>query len=464
MSPHKQGPSALARAKSSHPSLRHASLSGLLALSALACDLTNFESQGDAGHDSGVGTITSPASSGDASVTTPEPASSPAVPGSVTPTASADPPAPSSPNPGPADPANPIDSPAGPSPSTSQDPPTPTMPTSGPEVNTSTDAPTDGAADAGAGNSSTEPSDSGATSAVPTEAAADASVDQTSTDGSSSVDAGSSDADAAPPLPDECPDQAEQTLRGSCGCGFTPSADCEALEHQLVHRYSFSGSGQVATDSVGTADGTIVGASLNANGRLSLSGANQYVNLPSGLISALSSTTLEMWITWTGNSDWERIFDFGNVVAGNPKTYLFLTPRSAATSSGGGGWGGWNGSGSSSTLTFGFSLDGSDNAEYLQASNPLARNAPKHLALAIDGTAHQSELFVDGVSQGTADFSIQLSQVIDSANRLGRSQFTDDPNFQGEFDEFRIYDHALTLAQVTKSIELGPDATFSSVP
>jgi hypothetical protein len=57
-------------------------------------------------------------------------------------------------------------------------------------------------------------------------------------------------------------------------------------------------------------------------------------------------------------------------------------------------------------------------------------------------------------------FTGQLSQISDVNNWLGRSQYSNDPELNATFDEFRIYDVALTAAQIQTSATAGPDATF----
>jgi hypothetical protein len=71
----------------------------------------------------------------------------------------------------------------------------------------------------------------------------------------------------------------------------------------LAHRYRFDGFGEVVTDSVGGADGVVVGSSLaQVNDGVVLSGgaAAEYVELPAGIISVLRSATFESWLTWAG--------------------------------------------------------------------------------------------------------------------------------------------------------------------
>jgi hypothetical protein len=70
----------------------------------------------------------------------------------------------------------------------------------------------------------------------------------------------------------------------------------------------------------------------------------------------------------------------------------------------------------------------------------------------VDGT------LVPGIGAGNpADTTLKLSHLNDVNNWLGRSNWTGDANFGGSFNEFRIYDHALTAADVGKSAFFGPN-------
>src|SRR5262249_47459020 len=106
------------------------------------------------------------------------------------------------------------------------------------------------------------------------------------------------------------------------------------LKAGLAHRYSFSGTGVVVTDSVGQADGTLIHTQLTGTGKLVLAGGttDQYVDLPNGLVRSLTNATFEAWATWNGGAGWQRLFDFGNSNAaegtqGVAVTTFYLTPQ-----------------------------------------------------------------------------------------------------------------------------------------
>ena len=102
----------------------------------------------------------------------------------------------------------------------------------------------------------------------------------------------------------------------------------------LIHRFSFTGQSREAIDSIGGADGTLEnGAVLDGAGHVVLDGADDFVDLPDGLISGLDSATLVGWLSWNGGRCWQRVFDFGSNdgssdggEVGNATTSVFATP------------------------------------------------------------------------------------------------------------------------------------------
>ena len=77
-----------------------------------------------------------------------------------------------------------------------------------------------------------------------------------------------------------------------------------------------------------------------------------------------------------------------------------------------------------------------------------------HVALTIDGTALR--LYIDGSPAGMATAPVGLGGITKSHNWLGRSQYAQDPEFEGSIDEFRIYPTARSAMQVSASESAGP--------
>ncbi|HEX6274782.1 MAG TPA: LamG domain-containing protein, partial [Polyangiaceae bacterium] len=267
---------------------------------------------------------------------------------------------------------------------------------------------------------------------------------------------------------------------GKCGCGMPETdtdmdgvpdcidmcvgyvdADCSALRSGLVHRYSFSGTGTTVTDSKGTAHGTAVNATLSGTGTLSLAGGNgsspPHVNLPNALLSTLTNATLETWVTWnqsgTTGRDWQRIFDFGTSGTEGMQTstppadmsYVFLTARAGT---------------SPNALRAAFTTTGTNNEIQVNAASALPTGTRQHVAVVLDAANDEFSIFLNGVRQTSVLFTGSLAGISDVNNWLGRSQYSNDYEFIGVFDEFRIYGIALTTAQVRTSSMGGPDAAF----
>jgi len=239
----------------------------------------------------------------------------------------------------------------------------------------------------------------------------------------------------------------------------------------LRHRYSFNDAAgsRTVTDSIGSANGTLVFASTNAPytnglpdgsgftgaGLLNLKGSNGCVGLPAGLVSQLSSVTFEAWVIWNGPSavGWQRIFDFGSNdqgtnASGTGTNYLILTPST----------------GDSRVLSFqettvnphgGIEDPG---AIILDGPSALPLAQETYVAVTYNPSADQALLYVNGALVGSLDANLNpLSNFADYNNWLGRSQWQVDPFYNGQFDEFRIWQGVLTGQQIANHFSGGPN-------
>ncbi len=257
---------------------------------------------------------------------------------------------------------------------------------------------------------------------------------------------------------------------GGALCASSP-ASCETLRGALVHRYRFEGTGTTVTDSVAGANGTVKGgATLSGDGELSLVGGTayqpDYVDLPNGIVSALTDATFETWIVWNGGQPWQRVFDFGDAMylncvyggtsapEGQPgacgRTYLYLIASTDADEG--------------SVIRTAYMKQPGEHPDDRQAlEGPRApTQAVLHLAVVVDDAQDRIQLFVDGAPQGAMTFYDHLSDLRDINNWLGRSQFADDATngFDGTYLEFRIYGAALSADELETSYLEGPDPAF----
>ncbi len=239
----------------------------------------------------------------------------------------------------------------------------------------------------------------------------------------------------------------------------------EPLVAGLRNRYDFSGTGTVLCDLVtslgGNRHGTIRGgAALDGSGSLGLDGVDDYVELPAGMIRRFTSVTLVVWFTWTDPRAraWSRVFDFGQVeaqdgVPGRSVGALFFTPLYQ------------DGPGTSTNM----SLDG-DNMVAANGARGFALDTLQQIAVVIDATVSPPILtsYVGAVLEGQTELVIpppgegaggpmKLADLDDTDCWLGQSQWSQDVHMQGVYEEFRIYDRALTQAELQHLLDLGPD-------
>jgi hypothetical protein len=99
--------------------------------------------------------------------------------------------------------------------------------------------------------------------------------------------------------------------------------------------------------------------------------------------------------------------------------------------------------------------DGPSDADVVITMGSPLPATKTHVAVVIDDNASVMRLYTNGVLRGTAPLVIGLSAIDDLDNYLGRSQFSYDPYFTGTIHEFRIYDRALTSAQLLESFNAG---------
>jgi hypothetical protein len=86
-------------------------------------------------------------------------------------------------------------------------------------------------------------------------------------------------------------------------------------------------------------------------------------------------------------------------------------------------------------------------------------NQDLHFVLTWDEASGQVKYYENGKEVGTLPSGVLMSDINDINDWLGRSQFTADANFQGEYDEFRVYNRILSPAEIAGDFQAGPDVT-----
>lgn len=212
----------------------------------------------------------------------------------------------------------------------------------------------------------------------------------------------------------------------------------------LINAYPINEtSGAVANDVMGNKDGTFVNSpSWNTQGKYNgavlfdggTATTSDYIDLPDGIVSGLSSDyTISTWVYMNSNSgsySYVRIFDFGN---SSTTGYVYLCPRT----------------GTNGGVQFSISQTTYTAEQSLSYATPLSLATWHHIVVTVQGNT--GRMYIDGTSVVTnTGMTLKPSVLGNTANNyFGKSQYSTDGYFSGRIDEFRIYNVALTGAQVT---------------
>ncbi|NUO46270.1 MAG: family 43 glycosylhydrolase, partial [Streptomyces sp.] len=220
----------------------------------------------------------------------------------------------------------------------------------------------------------------------------------------------------------------------------TVSAEGPDVPADLLLEYGFDETGgNIARDASGhgyhgtyartPAFGTgVEGGSFKMSGD---AGTSPYVKIPNGVLRNADSVTVSTYAKWQGGASFQWLFGLGP----DSDKYLFATPSNG-------------GSSLYSAIT-----EASWSAESkLTAGSQLTPGEWRHVTVTLDGTTGLMVLYVDGVEAARTTTGIKPSELYDAnkdySGYIGRSLYSADPYFAGEVDDFRIYDRALSAAEV----------------
>jgi hypothetical protein len=219
----------------------------------------------------------------------------------------------------------------------------------------------------------------------------------------------------------------------------------------LMHQYTFNDG--TANDSVGGANGALMGGATLFGGQVHLSGApTQFVNLPGPAIAINTYTdaTFEGWFTYNNSaSHWQRLFDFGPAYSDpNPGHYLFYTPNSDVI-----GLGGTQNSLAEMAI---FNSTGDRSRAFGGAT--LSTGVLHYVAVTFAGSTRLMSLYVDGTLKGSVTALTPLLSMGNANAYLGASNYPSDPKLNGAIDEFDVYNTALDATTIAAHYAAGPVA------
>jgi hypothetical protein len=224
----------------------------------------------------------------------------------------------------------------------------------------------------------------------------------------------------------------------------------------ITHRYDFTND---ANDVVGGLVSTLAGNAAVSGGSLVLDGTDDWLELdgPGIAINTYSAATMEAWYTPVngGNPGWSMLACFGNssvsgsLTEGIGVNYWFMTAAR-------------NDNFSRAAICTNNTTDpwatetGVNTAEYDDG-------LPHHMVATLNGT--EIGFFLDGEFIGTAALSAanNLADVSTVFALLGKGTYSGDPEWNGSITEFRIYDKALSAAEVRFTSLFGADNAYPIV-
>lgn len=211
----------------------------------------------------------------------------------------------------------------------------------------------------------------------------------------------------------------------------------------LIHSYNYSGN---ASDSVGTANGTVIGATLtsdrfgNANSAYSFNGES-YID---SFFSNPLTSTVAIWAKLGAQTDvGDMLFSFDSGVSGiNLWFYPYANVVTDAM------WNTWD----SQSNAFSGSTD---------VNSAIRDNQFHHFAVVNNQTSGVTSLFVDGVLRGTASYR----QPVGNLFRVGAGKRNLGYAWDGVIDDVEVYSSALSSNQVstlfrTGSVEVSTPSTL----
>jgi hypothetical protein len=178
--------------------------------------------------------------------------------------------------------------------------------------------------------------------------------------------------------------------------------------------------------------GTLLGAATHLTagkigGAVHLDGTTgTYVALPANLLEAVRDVTVALWVRLTTATNRTKVFDFGN--SSNRTMYLA---------------GQWSG-----PMRFAITNSGTGSEQALTGTASLAVGVWTHVAVVLGPAG--GTLYVNGAAvDSDAALTLRPADLAATPNVwLGRSQVTSTPNLDGDLDDLRIYDRALSAAEV----------------
>jgi hypothetical protein len=163
---------------------------------------------------------------------------------------------------------------------------------------------------------------------------------------------------------------------------------------------------------------------------LFLNSANKgYLSVPPGILASAVEMTIAEWVYLKSNPNWQRIFDFGQ----DQTVDMVLISNNNNTG----------------RPLFAISLTGAGGAQYINGPSAFPTGIWTHIAIVLGPSG--AILYIKGQQVGAnSSLTLRPADLGSTPNNyFGRSQYASDPYLDGSLDEIRIYDRALTPAEIS---------------
>jgi hypothetical protein len=159
------------------------------------------------------------------------------------------------------------------------------------------------------------------------------------------------------------------------------------------------------------------------------SASEAYVVLPSGLLANACETTIATWVYLNSDSSWQRIWGF----SATSSAFTYLAASNDKTG----------------PLRFRITTSGlGDDEQFVDGPSPLPTETWTHVAIVLgpEGLG----IYINGdLATASAHITLRPADLGKTVNDyIGRSNFGWDPYLDGNIDEFRIYERALSPAEI----------------
>ncbi|WP_394939241.1 LamG-like jellyroll fold domain-containing protein [Psychromicrobium sp. YIM B11713] len=233
-------------------------------------------------------------------------------------------------------------------------------------------------------------------------------------------------------------------LLGMIGLAIAPASSAAETDGLFAGYALNETAGTSVAQSVpgGPANGTLIGngswgKGVDGGNAVSLKGSdNDYVGLPSNLMSNLTDFSVSMWVKPDRLLRWQTLFTSAvKPASGSPTTYFIM--HSSADQP--------VGSGVGVVLK---TATGSEQRVSAAHADDLKVGVWSNVSFTLSGT--KAALYLDGRLVGTNEnFSATPKDMgLTDANYLGKAVWPD-PSLQGGIDDFRIYNRSLSATEVT---------------